>query len=111
MDDILKMTIYWHLKYSCEPLFFMNEREKERECRKVVEIIMKDSELWEYLKKNVERMVSEDESEDLDLKLTVKGIKISPIEKALFLGLRDASYLIRLQERENTRIPLLTKFD
>lgn len=110
MDNILKMTIYWHLKYSCKSLFFMNEWEKERECRKIVEIISKDPELWEFLKRKVEKLASEEELKSLDLKLTMKGLKISPVERAIFLGVRDANYLIRLQERENMDIPLLTKF-
>lgn len=110
MDEILKITIYWHLKYSCKPLFFMNEQEKEIECRKVVETISKDLKLWEFLKRKAEKMTSEDELKYLDLKLKLKESKISSVEKAIFLGVKDANYLIRLQERENMDIPLLTKF-
>ncbi len=111
MDNILKMTIYWHLKYSCEGLFFMREEEKEIECRKVVEIISRDLELWEFLKSCIGR----DESsmnciENLDLKFSLKGLRIPFAERAILKGLKDADYLIRLQEKENAKIPLLTKF-
>lgn len=110
MDSILKMTIYWHLKYSCQSLFFMREEEKEMECRKAVEIISKDLKLWEFLKS----CIGGDESstdciENLDLKISVKGLRLSFIEGAILKALKDADYLIRLQKSENAKIPLLTK--
>ncbi len=111
MDSILKMTIYWHLKYSCRNLFFMSEEEKEMECRKAVEIISKDSELWGFLKSYIGKNESSiDCIESLDLKYSLKGLRISSVERAILNGLKDADYLIRLQEKEEAKIPLLTKF-
>ncbi len=111
MDGILKMTIYWHLKYSCEGLFFMREEEREMECRKVVEIISRDLELWEFLKGCIGGdEPSMDFIENIALKFSLKGLKIHSIERAILKGLKDADYLIRLQEKENAKIPLLTKF-
>ncbi len=111
MDNILKMTIYWHLKYSCGTLFLMSEEEKEKECRRAIEIMVKDLELWEFLKSFIRRDdPAGDDFENLDLKFSVKGLKISFIEKAILMGLKDACYLMKLQEQQKTEIPLLTKF-
>lgn len=89
----------------------MREEEKEMECRKVVEIISRDLELWEFLKSYIGgNESSTDCVENLDLKISVKGLRLSFIEEAILKGLKDADYLIRLQERENAKIPLLTKF-
>lgn len=89
----------------------MREEEKEMECRKVVEIISRDLELWEFLKSYIGgNDSSTDCVENLDLKISVKGLRLSFIEEAILKGLKDADYLIRLQERENAKIPLLTKF-
>lgn len=109
IDDILKITIYWHLKYSCKTLFFMSEEEKEKECRKFVEIISRDSDLWESLKSHIGRDEIVLCPENLDLKFTFEKMRIPFLERAILMGLRDADYLIRLQEQEKAKIPMLTK--
>lgn len=106
LDDILKITIYWHLKYSCKTLFFMSEEEREKECRKFVEKISGDSELWEFLKSYIGRDETGLCTENLDLKFSFEKLKIPFLERAILMGLKDADYLIRLQEQEKRKIPL-----
>ncbi len=109
MDQILKMTIYWHLKYSCVTLSIMGEREKERECRRAIEIMTKDIEFWEFLKSYIKAEQTEDFA-NLDLKFYIKGLKISFIENAILMGIKDARYLLKLKEEQKAEIPILTKF-
>ncbi|MGQ9619201.1 MAG: hypothetical protein ACUVUG_09620 [Candidatus Aminicenantia bacterium] len=110
IDEILKKTIYWHLKYTCRPSLFMSPEEKERECKKALELITKNSELWEHLKSSIVNDSSMDFlPEYLSLNLNRKELKLSSIEKAIIMGLKDASYIVKLPEQEKASFSLLTK--
>jgi len=89
----------------------MSEEEKERECRKAIEIITKNPDLWESLKKSLEgEDFPELSFENSSLGKSVKDLKIPFLEKAILMGLRDANYLMNLKEDERNKIPILTKF-
>ncbi len=100
-DKILKRTIYWHLKYSCPSLSFMTPEEKEEECRKIMEQITKNYELWKFLKSSIRDNLSEETfAKSFNLHFSEKGLRIFSIEKAVYLGLKDAEYLLGVSEKE-----------